>query len=68
MPYRITGLAHRAGGEMATSGENAKKALEIARQWAAQGVSNIIITNPDGESYDLDRFGMIARTKDEGSN
>ncbi|MDF2974119.1 MAG: hypothetical protein K0R61_4569 [Microvirga sp.] len=31
MPYRITGLAHRAGGEMATSGENAKKALEIAR-------------------------------------
>jgi hypothetical protein len=68
MPYRITGLAHSAGGEMATSGENAKKALEIARQWAAQGVSNIIITNPDGESYDLDRFGMIARTKDEGSN
>jgi hypothetical protein len=69
MPYRITGLAHSAGGEMATSGETAKKALEIARQWAAQGVSNIIITNPEGESYDLDHFGMTsARTKDEGSN
>ncbi|MDF3062650.1 MAG: hypothetical protein K0S06_2759, partial [Microvirga sp.] len=35
MPYRITALAHSAGGEMATSGETAKKALEIARQWAA---------------------------------
>ena len=39
MPYRITGLAHSAGGEMATSGETAKEALEIARQWAAQGGS-----------------------------
>ena len=29
MPYRITGLAHSAGGELATSGETAKKALEI---------------------------------------
>jgi predicted transcriptional regulator len=66
MPHRITGLAHSAGGEMATSAETAKKALEIARQWAAQGVTNIIITNPEGESYDLDRFGMIASTKEEG--
>ena len=68
MPYRITALAHIAGGEMPTSGETAKKALEIARQWAAQGASNIIITNPEGESYDLDHFGTIARTKDEGSD
>ncbi|MDF2974118.1 MAG: hypothetical protein K0R61_4568 [Microvirga sp.] len=53
---------------MATSGETAKKALEIARQWAAQGASNIIITNPEGESYDLDHFGTIASTKHEGSD
>lgn len=66
MPYRITGLAHSAGGELATSGETAKKALEIARQWAAQGASNIIITNPEGVY--LDHFGRLASTKDEGSN
>jgi hypothetical protein len=47
---------------MATSGETAKKALEIARQWAAQGVRNIIITNPEGQSYDLDHFGTSAST------
>jgi hypothetical protein len=63
-----TALAHSAGGEMATSGETAKKALEIARQWAAQGASNIIITNAEGESYDLDHFGTIASTKDDGSD
>jgi hypothetical protein len=62
MPYRITALAHIAGGEMATSGETAKKALEIARLWAAQGARNIIITNPEGQSYDLDHFGTIAST------
>ena len=58
----MAALAHSAGGEMATSGETAKKALEIARQWAAQGASNIIITNPEGESYDLDHFGTSAST------
>ena len=58
----------RAGGELATSGQTAKQALEIARQWAAKGATNIIITNPEGVSYDLDHFGMLASTKDEGSN
>jgi hypothetical protein len=66
MPYRITGLAViGTGGEIATSAGTAKKALEIARQWASQGATNIIITNPDGQSYDLDRFDMIASTKED---
>ena len=68
MPYRITALAHSAGGEMATSGETAKKALEIARQWAAQGAEQHCPHDPEGESYDLDHFGPIASTKDEGSD
>jgi hypothetical protein len=69
LPYRITGLAVTGtGGELATSAGTAKKALEIARQWASQGATSIIITNPEGESYDLDHFGMVASTKEEGSD
>jgi hypothetical protein len=67
MSYHITGRgADSAGGGVATSTETAAAALAIARQWASQGVTNIIITNPEGESFDLDRFGMITRTTGEG--
>jgi hypothetical protein len=40
----------------------------MARQWAAQGIRGIIITNPKGEPYVLDRFGMIASAKEENSS
>ena len=66
LPYRITGLAVTGtGGELATSAATATKALEIAREWASQGAINIIITNPEGQSFDLDRFDMITSTKPE---
>jgi hypothetical protein len=33
-----------------------------------KGVTGITIVNPQGESYDIDGFGMIVRTKEGGSN
>jgi hypothetical protein len=39
-----------------------------AREWAQQGVTGITIVNPQGESYDIDGFGMIVSTTEEGAN
>ena len=39
--------------------------LRFAREWAEQGLTGITIVNPSGESYDIDRFGMVVSTKDE---
>jgi len=40
----------------------------MARQWAEQGLVGITITNRNGQSYDLDRFDMIASTNEESSD
>jgi hypothetical protein len=48
--------------------ETAEAALGIARQWGEQGVRNIAITTPKGESLDLDHFGMIVSTSEGRSD
>jgi hypothetical protein len=68
MSYEITG--HKAGLEGAfirTQAHTASDALRFAREWAEQGVTGITIVNSKGESFDIDRFGMIVSTKDNGS-
>jgi hypothetical protein len=35
-----------------------------SREWAEQGVTGITIVNPKGESFDIDRFGMIVSTNE----
>jgi hypothetical protein len=68
MRYEITGLkAAYEGASIRTEADTATAALHMARQWAAQGVRGII-TNPQGESYTLDRFGMIASAKEVNSS
>jgi hypothetical protein len=62
MPYQIKGV-RTEGGEIGTWTDGPKAALKLARQWADQGVRNITITNPKGESYDLDYFGQIVSTQ-----
>jgi hypothetical protein len=54
MSYEITGQ-HRGdrGGTIATSAETPRAALDIARQWAEQGIRNIAIRTPTGESFDV---------------
>ena len=69
MAFEITG--HKTGLEGAfvrTQAHTAADALRFAREWAQQGVTGITIVNPQGESYDIDGFGMIVSTKEEGSN
>ena len=69
MAFKITG--HKAGLEGAfvrTQAHTAADALRFAREWAQQGVTGITIVNPQGRSYDIDSFGMIVSTKEEGSN
>ena len=69
MRYEITGLkAAYEGASIRAEADTATAALHMARQWAAQGVRGIIITNPQGESYTLDRFGMIASAKEVNSS
>ena len=41
-------------------------ALRFGRECAEQGLTGITIVNPKGESYDIDRFGMIVSTTDDG--
>src|SRR5215203_6062424 len=41
-------------------------ALRFAREWAEQGLTGITIVNLKGESYDIDRFGMIVSTTEDG--
>lgn len=67
MPYQIKG-ERQSGGGIGEWAESAHAALKLARQWASQGVQNITITNPKRETYDLDRFGMIASTKEESED
>ena len=58
----------RAGGAFVrTQAHTAADALRFAREWAEQGITGITIVNPKGESYDIDGFGMIVSTKEEGS-
>ena len=40
--------------------------LRFAREWAEQGLTGITIVNPKGESYDIDRVGMIVSTTEDG--
>ena len=66
MSFLITG--HKAGVEgsfIRTQAHTAADALRFAREWAEQGVSGVTIVNLQGESYDIDRFGMVVSTKDE---
>jgi len=64
MPFEITGLkAAVEGSFIRTQAHTAAHALRFAREWAEQGVSGITIVNAKGESYDIDRFGMIVSAK-----
>ena len=65
MAFEITG--HKAGAFVRTQAHTAADALRFAREWAEQGITGITIANPKGESYDIDGFGMIVSTKEEGS-
>ena len=65
MPFEITG--HKAaveGSFIRAQAHTAADALRFAREWAEQGVSGITIVNAKGESYDIDRFGMIVSAKE----
>ena len=67
MAFEITG--HKPGLEGAfvrTQAHTAGDALRFAREWAEQGLTGITIVNPKGQSYDIDRFGMIVSTTDDG--
>ena len=67
MAFEITG--HKPGLEGAfvrTQAHTAADALRFAREWAEQGLTGITIVNPSGESYDIDRFGMIVSTTEAG--
>jgi hypothetical protein len=67
--FEIT--AHQAGipgAFIRTRAHTAADALRFAREWAERGVTGITIVNAKGESYDIDGFGMIVSTKEEGSN
>jgi hypothetical protein len=44
----------------------AADALRFAREWAEQGLTGITIVNPKGESYDIDRFGIIVSAREDG--
>ena len=69
MAFEITG--HKAGLEGAfirTQAHTAADALRFAREWAEQGVRGITIVNPQGQPYDIDGFGRIVSTKEEGSD
>jgi hypothetical protein len=62
MRYEIRGLkAAYDGASIRTEADTAIAALRMARQWAAQGVRGIIITNPEGKSYALDRWCQRAK-------
>src|SRR5215208_6987794 len=66
MAFEITG--HKPGLEGAfvrTQAHTAADALRFAREWAEHGLTGITV-NPKGESYDIDRFGMIVSTTEDG--
>ena len=67
MTFKITG--HKPGLEGAfvrTQAHTAADALRFAREWGEQGLTGITIVNPKGESYDIDRLGMIVSTTEDG--
>ena len=69
MSFEITG--HKAGLDgffVRTQAHTAADALRFAREWADQGVTGVTITNPKGETYDIDGFGMVVSTKEERSD
>jgi hypothetical protein len=67
MSFEITGHKPSLEGSFVrTQTATAMVALRMARQWAKQGRVCITITNTNGESYDLDRFDMLASTKQDG--
>src|SRR3954463_6180232 len=69
MAFEITG--HKSGLEGAfvrTQAHTAADALRFAREWSEQGVTGITIVNPQGNCYDIDGFGMIVSSKQEGSD
>jgi hypothetical protein len=69
MSFEITG--HKAsleGAFVRTQTPTAADALRFAREWAEQGVTGITIVNSKGESYDIDRFGMIVSTIEDGAD
>jgi hypothetical protein len=69
MSYEITG--HKAdleGAFIRTQAHTASDALRFAREWAEQGVTGITIVNSKGESFDIDRFGMIVSTNEGRSD
>ena len=51
---------------MRTQAHTAADALRFAREWAEQGLTGITIVNPKGVSYDIDRFGIIVSTTEDG--
>ena len=63
MAFEITG--HKPGLEGAfvrVQAHTAANALRFAREWAEQGLTGITIVNPEGESYEIHRFGTIVST------
>jgi hypothetical protein len=53
--------------ERRTSCAHSPRALGAVNA-SEQGVTGITIVNPKGESYDIDRFGMIVSTNEEGED
>jgi hypothetical protein len=69
MSYEITG--HKTGLEGAfirTQTHTASDALRFACEWAEQGVTGITIVSPKGESFDIDRLGMIVSANEGHSD
>jgi hypothetical protein len=67
--FEITGhQADLEGAFIRTQAHTAADALRFAREWSKKGVRGITIVNPQGESYDIDGFGKIVSTKEEGSD
>jgi len=55
----------RLRGETAqTEATTAKEALRKAQEVMADGAEDISITNPQGECFDIDYFGLITKTID----
>jgi hypothetical protein len=55
----------RLQGETAqTEATTAKEALHKAQEVMADGAEDISITNPQGECFDIDYFGLITKTID----
>jgi hypothetical protein len=55
----------RLQGETAqTEATTAKEALYKAQEVMADGAEDISITNPQGQCFDIDYFGLITKTID----